>query len=78
MFEKVKDLIQVTLNKERFPITMDTDLVGETGINSLELVELACAFEDEFNISVPDNDIHKFRFIGDIIKYLEEKNIKPA
>ena len=73
MFERVKNFLQKTLNKERLYLTPDSDLIAVTGFNSLELVELICGFEEEFGISIPDKDIHKFRFIRDIVKYLEEK-----
>lgn len=73
MFEKVRDLVERTLGRYGLPITTDTDLVGELGINSLELVELVCAFEEEFNVKIPDKDIKKFRYIRDAVKYLEGK-----
>jgi acyl carrier protein len=73
MFKRIKDLIERTLGREGLSITMDTDLVGETGINSLELVELVCAFESEFGINIPDRDIKKFRYMREVARYLEEK-----
>ena len=73
MFEKVKNFLNKRFNKEKLHITMDSDLVAITGINSLELVELICQFEEEFGVSIPDSDIRKFRYIRDIVKYLEEK-----
>jgi len=73
MFDRVKDFLQRALKRERLYITPDSDLVAVTGLNSLELVELICQFEEEFRISIPDKDIPKFRYIRDIIKYLEER-----
>jgi len=72
MFERVKNFLLERFNK-RLHITMDSDLIAVTGINSLELVELICQFEEEFGISIPDNDIRKFRYMRDIVKYLEER-----
>jgi len=76
MLNRIVRLIQKALGREELSITIDTDLVGETGINSLELVELVSAFEEEFDVRVPDKDIRRFRFISDIVKYLEEKAVK--
>ena len=71
MFEKVKNLIIETLNKDGHAITEDTDLIVDLELNSLEIAELVCAFENEFNIEIPDRDISKFRVIHDIVDYLE-------
>jgi acyl carrier protein len=73
MFERVKELLERVLDREEFLITPDTDIVAAGGINSLELVELICTFEEEFGIRIPDKDISKFRYIRDITVYLEEK-----
>ncbi|MCL2517382.1 MAG: 4'-phosphopantetheinyl transferase superfamily protein [Oscillospiraceae bacterium] len=73
MFEKVKEIIQKTLDKNEFAITAETDILEELGVNSLELAELIYAFEDEFKINIPDRDIAKFRIIDDIVIYLNKK-----
>ena len=73
MFERVKSFLLKRFDKERLHITMDSDLVAITGVNSLELIELVCQFEEEFSISIPDKDIRKFRYMRDIVTYLEEK-----
>ena len=73
MFEKVKEIIQNTLDKNKIAITTETDLIEELGINSLELAELIYAFEHEFKIKIPDRDIAKFRIVDDIVVYLNKK-----
>ena len=73
MFEKVKNLIVETLNKDGRNVTKDADLIVDLGLNSLEIAELVCAFENEFNIEIPDRDISKFRVIRDIVDYLENR-----
>ena len=70
MFERVETLIRENLSKKEVRITMDTDIIAEFCINSLELAELVCAFEDEFNVRIPDSDIRKFRYVRDIVAYL--------
>ena len=71
MFERVRSIIQKQLGKD-LCITPDTELQSELNVNSLELVELVCAFEVEFDIVVPEKDIHKFSKVKDIVKYLEK------
>lgn len=72
MLDRIRQLI---LNKgfRDAEITPDTDLIFDLGINSLDLVELVCAFEQEFCIVVPDRDIKTFRKISDIVSYLEAR-----
>lgn len=55
-------------------ITEDTDLKADLGLNSLELAEIACAVEDEFDIEIPNNAIHTIITVGDVIRYIEENN----
>ena len=73
MFEKVKKLIAQNLKIDPDEIGLDTEMLTDLGINSLDLVELVCAFEMEFDIEVPEKDIRKFRKVGDIVDYLEAK-----
>ena len=53
-------------------ITRDTHLKSGLGLNSLELAELACAVEDEFDIEIPDSAMRSFVTVGDVIKFIEE------
>lgn len=71
MFERVKETIQININCEGVELTPETDLMTDLNINSLDLVELVCAFEADFGIEVPEKDIRKFTKIKDIVEYLE-------
>jgi len=73
VFEKVVGIIQKTLDKDGVVITAETALLDELGLNSLELAELAYAFEDEFKIEIPDRDIVTFRTVNDVVLYLNKK-----
>jgi len=73
MFDKVKKLIAQNLKIDPEEISLETEMLTDLGINSLDLVELVCAFEIEFDIEVPEKDIRKFRKVGDIVEYLEAK-----
>ncbi len=71
MFDRVKAIIEGYIQRDDLEITPDTDVLGDLGINSLELVELVCAFEMEFDIDIPEKDIRGFLTIDDIVRYLE-------
>lgn len=75
MFEKIRDMICKQLNKSPDKITKDTKIVQDLGADSLDIVEMLMALEDEFNITVPDEVAANLVTIGDIAKYVEQ-NIK--
>jgi acyl carrier protein len=54
-------------------ITDQTSFVNDLGADSLDTVELVMSFEDEFEISIPDEDAEKIASVGDAIRYVEEK-----
>ena len=52
-------------------ITLEAELSGDLGINSIELADLVMLCEDKFDIEIEDTDINKFVTIGDVVNYLE-------
>ncbi len=74
MFEKVKNLLVEELRIEEEKITPEAALANDLGINSLELADLILLCEEKFNISIDDEDLHKFVTVGDVVAYLEEKS----
>ena len=73
IFEKVKELLVDELQVDPADVTMEAELVGDLGINSLELADLVYNCEDKFEIEIDDEDIHKFVTVGDVVNYLSEK-----
>ena len=71
MFDKVKDLLVNELDIDEGDIALDTQLVNDLGINSLELADLVLLCEDNFGVTVSDDDIHNFVTVGDVVAYLE-------
>ena len=72
-FEKVKNIIADQLGVDDVEsITMETSLMKDLEADSLDAVEIMMALEDEFGITIPDEDAEKFANIGDIVKYIEE------
>ncbi len=54
-------------------ITEDTFLITDLGLNSLDLVNLACIVEDEFDIEIPDRAIKDFKTVGDVLAFIEKQ-----
>ncbi len=73
MFEKVKAIIEEHVDCRHVKLKPETELLTDLSINSLDLVELVCAFEVAFDIVVPEKDIRKLSRVSDIINYLERR-----
>ena len=74
-FEKVKKIIVETLNvKDEAKVTMDAHLVNDLGADSLDVVEMLMSLEEEFNITVPEEDAVNIKTVGDIVNLIDSKN----
>ena len=71
MFENIKNFLVEELRVSPEKITMEAELSGDLGINSLELADLVYLCEEKFNAVIDDEDLHKFVTVGDIVRYLE-------
>ena len=71
MLEKFADLLVEELQINRDDITMEAELSGDLGINSIELADLVMLCEDRFEIEINDDDIRQFTTVGDVVNYLE-------
>ena len=72
VFEKVQEMLAEQLEMDPAKITMDTDILGELGADSLDLVELIMGVENEYGIVITDEAVHNFKTIGDVVKFIEE------
>lgn len=72
--DKVKKLISNQLNVAEGKITEASRLVEDLGADSLDTVELLMAFEEEFGISIPDEEAMKMKTIKDIVDLIDAKN----
>jgi acyl carrier protein len=70
--EKVRKIIADTLSKSESEIKLESSLTEDLGADSLEVVELTMAMEEEFSIEIPDEDIEKLSTVKDIIDYINE------
>jgi acyl carrier protein len=74
--EKVKDIIVEQLGVNPEQVTPTASFIEDLGADSLDIVELVMAFEEEFSVEVPDEDAEKLQTVGDVVKYIEEKASK--
>lgn len=72
MLERLKKLICQYANVNPDEITGETNIRSDLGLNSLELVNLAVAIEDEFDVEIPDRAVAGIETVDDVIALLEE------
>ncbi|MEG6615283.1 acyl carrier protein [Peptococcaceae bacterium 1198_IL3148] len=72
LFDKVKDIIVDQLGAEEDQVTLNSSFVDDLGADSLDIVELVMALEEEFDIQIPDEEAEKIRTVGDAVKYIQE------
>jgi acyl carrier protein len=70
---KVKEIIAEKLGVSDDKITPQASFVDDLGADSLDQVELIMAFEDEFDIEIPDEDAEKMKTVKDALEYLNSK-----
>lgn len=74
ILEKVKDLIADQLDvADKDSITEGSSITDDLGADSLDVVDLVMALEDEFSIEIPEDEVENIKTVGDIIKYIEDK-----
>jgi acyl carrier protein len=70
--DRIKKIIVDQLGVDESKITENSSFVDDLGADSLDIVELIMAFEEEFDIEIPDEDAEKMKTIGDAVKYLNK------
>ena len=71
MFEKIKDLLAEQMGIDEKLITPEAKLIADLELNSLELAEFILTCEEEFKVSIRDEDLKKLACVKDIADYLE-------
>ena len=73
MFETLKEYLVKEFRLNPDDVTMEAELIGDLGINSLELADLILLCEDKFNVVIDDEEISNFSTVGDVVRYLEKQ-----
>ncbi len=75
MFERVKEIIEEQLNLDGVEITESSSFKDDLGADSLDLFELVMAFEEEYGIEIPSEDLENIATVGDIMEYMKAKGV---
>ncbi len=75
--EKVKDIIVEQLGVNPEQVTPQASFIEDLGADSLDIVELVMAFEEEFGVEVPDEEAEKLQKVQDVINYIKERAKPP-
>ena len=70
-FEKVRDILAKQFDIDPESITPETDLIDDIGADSLDVVELIMSVEDEFGVSISDEEAENLRTVGKIVEFIE-------
>ena len=70
--DKVKDIIAKELEVDVKQLAPEAKFIEDLGADSLDIVELVMALEEEFGVDIPDEDADKLKTVGDAMKYLQE------
>ena len=72
IFDKIKEIIVEQLGVAEDAVTNESSFIDDLGADSLDIVELIMALEEEFDIEIPDTDAEKIVTVGDVVEYIKE------
>ena len=76
MFEKVKEIIMEQLNLDGVEVTLESSFKDDLGADSLDLFELVMAFEEEYGVEIPSEDLEQITTVGAVIEYIKSKGVE--
>lgn len=71
IFEKIKEVIIEQLGVEEDAVKLDTSFIDDLGADSLDIVELIMALEEEFDLQIPDSEAEKIMTVNDVVEYIK-------
>ncbi len=74
IFETVQKILVDQLGVEEDLITMESNFIDDLNADSLDIVELVMAMEQEFNISIPDEEAERIKTVGDAVDFIKNNN----
>ena len=72
VFEKIRQLLAEQFGVEENTITMETSFTDDLNADSLDIVELIMVIEEEFEITINDDDVENVKTVGDVVNYITE------
>ncbi len=73
IFDQVKKIVVDQLGVDEAEVTENASFTDDLGADSLDVVELVMALEEEFDLEIPDEDAEKIGTVGEAMKYIQEK-----
>lgn len=74
MFEKIKEIIADKLSVSEEEITLESSFIDDLNADSLDIVELVMALEDELEMEIPDEVVENFKTVSDVVNYVKANN----
>ena len=71
-FEKIKNILCDEFEIEEDEISLDSALLSDLGLDSIDLYDLVMSVEDTFEMELPDEELEKISTVGDLVKFIEE------
>ena len=71
-FDKVRDIVVEQLGSEADEVTLESTFIDDLGADSLDIVELIMAFEEEFNVEIRDEAAEKIKTVQDVVNYIDQ------
>ena len=71
-FDKVREIVVEQLGVEADEVQIESTFIDDLGADSLDIVELIMAFEEEFNIEIPDEAAEKIKTVQDVVNYIDQ------
>ena len=71
MFERIQAIVADKLSIDEASVTMDASFIDDLNADSLHIVELIMALEDELDMEIPDEDVENFKTVGDVVNYVK-------
>ena len=72
MFERIQAIVADKLSIDEGNVTMDASFIDDLNADSLDIVELIMALEDELDMEIPDEDVENFKTVGDVVNYVKD------
>ena len=71
MFDRIKKIVVEQLGSDEADVTPKSAFINDLGADSLDIVELIMALEEEFDIEIPDSEAEKIATVGDVVEYIK-------
>jgi acyl carrier protein len=72
VYERVRSIVAERLGVDEEKVTMDAEFIGDLNADSLDLVEVIMAMEQEFDVEIKDEEAENIRSVSDAVNFIEE------